>query len=223
MNRRTWMCILPVLAAGVVGCQNKVHDENVALRRQNVELQDRLRMQEVELASRPQPSDVAALQGQLAERDRAIEDLRAQLLAKPAPGEAEPDPALSGLTVTRDDRTGTITVAVPGAVLFAPGDADVKASAGTTLKKLAAVVKKDYPGKKVIVAGHTDSSPISRTKDKWKDNLDLSAARARSVANFLIKEGGLDPKNVGLQALSDTQPKKTPDQSRRVEIVVVTR
>lgn len=223
MKRSTWMCMLPMLAAGAVGCQNKVHDENVALRQQNVELQDKLRGQESELAARPQQGDIAALQGQLAERDKAIEDLRAQLTAKPAPGEAPADPELSGLTVTRDDRAGTITVAVPGAVLFASGDAAVKATAGTTLKKLAAVVKKDFAGKKVIVVGHTDATPITRTKDKWKDNLDLSAARARSVADYLIKEGGLSDKLVGMQAMAETQPKKTPEQSRRVEIVVVTR
>ncbi len=223
MKFGTWMCMLPLLTAGAVGCQNKVHDENLSLRQQNVELQDSLRTKESELAARPQPGDVAALQGQLAERDKSIEDLRSQLTAKPAPGEAPADPALSGLTVTRDDRAGTITVAVPGAVLFASGDAEVKASAGSTLKKLAAVVKKDYPGKRVVIVGHTDTDPITKTKGKWKDNLDLSAARARSVADYLIEQGGLDKKLVGMQAMGETMPKKTPDQSRRVEIVVVTR
>ena len=31
----------------------------------------------------------------------------------------------------------------------------------------------------MIVKGYTDTDPISRTKDKYKDNLDLSAERAR--------------------------------------------
>ena len=74
-------------------------------------------------------------------------------------------------------------------------------------------------GKKVLIQGYTDRDPISKTKDKWEDNLDLSAARARAVATYLTSQG-IDMKKVGLQAFGDTVPKSTKDRSRRVEIVV---
>jgi chemotaxis protein MotB len=218
---RAWMGFAPLIALAAVGCQNAVHDENLALRNQNIELQQEKTRLESELSARPQAQDVQVLQGQLAERDRQIDEMKSQL-AKPAPGESAADPALGGITVTRDDRAGTITVNVPGDVLFASGDASVKSSAKATLTKIAGILKKDFPGKKIMVDGHTDADPISRSKDKWKDNLDLSAARARSVAGVLVEQG-IDKKLVGTRGFGETAPKPgSKDKSRRVEIVVVT-
>ena len=91
-------------------------------------------------------------------------------------------------------------------MLFASGSADLKQSAKSTLDKVIGAIKKDYPGKLVIVRGYTDTDPIVKTKDKWEDNLDLSAARARTVAKYLTMQG-LDQKHVGMQALADTDPK----------------
>jgi flagellar motor protein MotB len=75
----------------------------------------------------------------------------------------------------------------------------------------------------VFVDGHTDPDPIAKTKGMWQDNLDLSAERARAVAKYLTSQGGLTSKNVDARAFGSTQPKKTKDASRRVEIVVATR
>jgi flagellar motor protein MotB len=219
--RMTWMCVLPVLMLGAMGCQSKLADENRDLRNQNIELQEALRKRDSDLAARPDAADFAAMQAQLAQRDQQINDLNARLNAPP-PAEAPKDETASfgGISVTRDDK-GNITVAVPGDVLFASGDASVKSTAKTTLDRIVAIIKKDFPGKKVIVDGHSDSDPIVATKDKWKDNLDLSAARARSVADYLTSAGGLPKKQVSLRAFSDTAPKSTPAKSRRVEIVVM--
>lgn len=217
--RGTWMCVLPVLMLGAVGCQSKLADENRDLRQQNIELQESLRTRESELAARPDPAEVAALSAQLQQRDQQIAEMQTKLNAPPPPSAPRED-SFGGVTVTRDDQ-GNITVNVPGDVLFASGDATVKASAKTTLDRIAAIIKKDFAGKKILVDGHSDSDPIVKTKDKWVDNLDLSAARARSVADYLTSTGGLSKKTVGLRAFSDTAPKATAPKSRRVEIVVV--
>ena len=119
-------------------------------------------------------------------------------------------------------KAGTITVAVPGDVLFASGDAAVKPAAKGTLNKIATEIKRQFSGKKLFVDGYTDTDPITRTKDKWKDNLDLSAARARSVAAALV-EDGVSKSLVGVRAFGDTKPMSSKDKSRRVEIVVVTK
>jgi chemotaxis protein MotB len=219
--RGTWMCVLPLLALGSIGCQNNVVEENKRLREQNIELQNALRQRESDLASRPDPAEVTALQGQLADRDRQISDLQSRLNAPPPPESPKDETAsFGGITVTRDDK-GNITVAVPGDVLFASGDASVKPTAKTTLDRIAGIIKKDFAGKKVLIDGHTDTDPISKTKDKWKDNLDLSAARARSVADYLTGQGGLPKNQVGTRAFAETAPKASKDKSRRVEIVVV--
>ena len=213
---------LTIVAAGA-GCQSKVAEENRALWQQNRELQSRSTSAETELRTRPDAAQVQSLQQQIAERDAKIGELQSQLRT-PTPAQAQTQtPAetngLSGIEVTRDDKAGTVTVNLPGDVLFQSGRADLKESAKATLNKVCTAIKKDYPGKKIIVRGYTDTDPISRTKDKWQDNLDLSAARARTVAQYLVQQGVA---KVGTQAFGDTMPRGGKDRSRRVEVVVAT-
>ncbi|HEX8325676.1 MAG TPA: OmpA family protein [Tepidisphaeraceae bacterium] len=216
------MAPLLLTAVAGLGCQNKVLDENKQLRDQNVELQDQLHQKDTDLSSRPQASDLAALQATMREKDQQIADLQSQM-NKPVAGEtAANDGSLAGITVTRDTRAGTITVNVPGDVLFASGDAAIKPGAKATLSKIADILKKQFGGKKLMVDGFTDTDPITRTRDKWKDNLDLSAARARSVATELASDG-IPKSQIGVRAFGDTAPRGGKTQSRRVEIVVVTR
>jgi flagellar motor protein MotB len=213
--------VLGVVAFGLLagGCQNKLHDENQQLWSQNRELQAQLNETRAQLQNAPDPSQLAGMQSAIAERDARIAELQSQL-QRPVP-QAPADPLLAGIEVTRDDRAGTVTVNVPGDVLFAPGSADLKESAKATLNRIAQAIKRDYTGKKVFVDGHSDSDPISRTKDKWRDNLDLSAARARAVAQYLISQG-VPQGTLGTRAFGPTSPKQSKDRSRRVEIVVST-
>jgi flagellar motor protein MotB len=208
-----------VLALGAMGCQNKVHDENVALHRQNRELQAQLTDSQNKLRTAPDPAQLQAMQQEIQARDAKIAELQTQL-QQPAPGQVS-DMGLKGIEVTRDDKAGTVTVNVPGDVLFTSGKAELKDSSKATLNKIVAAIKKEYPGKKVYIDGYTDSDPISKTKDKWEDNLDLSAARARSVYAYLVSQG-LETKNVAPRAMGATNPKQSKDRSRRVEIVVAT-
>ena len=223
-SRTGFTLLLGLTTLLAVGCQNKMHDENVKLHRQNRELQD-------QLSTAPDPNQVAQLQSEISARDAKIQDLENQL-RQPAPG--QPPQAsrgngdggdmngLSGIEVTRDEVAGTVTVRVPGDVLFDAGKATLKTSSQSTLNKIAAALKKDYSGKKVFVVGHTDSDPIAKTKGIWDDNLDLSAARARAVHKYLVDQG-VPPKLLGMRAMADTDPRPNKNQSRRVEIVVSTR
>jgi len=158
------------------------------------------------------------LQGELAAREAKIAELENQL-RQPPPGQPH-DPSLAGIEVTRDDKAGTVTVNIPGDVLFASGQSELKESSKKTLNQIIRAIKTDFAGKTIMVDGHSDSDPISKTRDKWKDNLDLSAARARTVAAYL-KEQGVT--RVGTRAFADTAPKASKAASRRVEIVVQVR
>lgn len=219
IHRRVFALVVAAAAALVAcsGCQNKLHDENVALHQQNRELQERLNDAELRLQQAPNPADVQRLQGELAARDAQIAQLQNQL-RQPAPGQPA-DPALASIEVTRNDREGTLTVNIPGDVLFPSGQAELKESSKKTLDRIAKAIRSEYAGKRIMVDGHTDSDPISRTKDKWKDNLDLSAARARTVAAYLQQQG-ISARSVGTRAFADTSPKGNKPASRRVEIVV---
>jgi flagellar motor protein MotB len=213
------MLVLAAAAALTgMGCQNKLADENKALWQQNRELQ--AKFAEASSAPKVDPTQVNALQGEIAQRDAKISELEAQLKA-PAPGE-KPDPQIAGIETSFDQATGNMTVTIPGDVLFDSGRASLKESSKATLNKITAAIRKDYSGKHVFVDGHTDTDPITKTKGMWQDNLDLSAERARAVAKYLTTQG-LDSKNVDARAYGSTQPKKTKDASRRVEIVVATR
>jgi flagellar motor protein MotB len=213
--------LLAAGALGASGCQNKLHDDNLALRRQNRELQAKLSDSDAKLRTAPDPNQLSKMQQELAARDQKIAELESQL-RQPAPGQQSNagDPnSLAGIEVVKDERAGTVTVRVPGDVLFDSGKATLKDSARSTLNKIAAALRKDYASKRVVVVGHTDSDPITKTKGIWDDNLDLSAARARTVAKYLGDQG-VSQKLLGMQAKADTEPRTNKSQSRRVEIVV---
>lgn len=219
MKHHAIVATLGLTALAATGCQNQMHEENLALHRQNKELQARTAELESQLSTRPDASQLDVVQQQLAERDAKIAQLQDQL-RQPPPGQPA-EKELSGIEVTRDVKNKTLTVNLPGDVLFESGKADLKGSAKATLAKVANAVKKEYSGKTVYVDGYTDSDPIARTKGKWEDNLDLSAARSRAVAKFLVEQG-LSGKLVHERAMSDTSPKRSKSSSRRVEVVVQT-
>ncbi|MEA2711277.1 MAG: hypothetical protein QOF78_3878 [Phycisphaerales bacterium] len=212
--------IVAALALTAAGCQNKLADENKALWQQNRELQARYNENANTPAPKADPGQLNALQGEIAARDAKIAELEAQL-RQPAPGQPA-DPGIAGIETSFDQSTGNMTVNIPGDVLFDAGRASLKESAKATLNKIAGAIKKEYAGKHVFVDGHTDPDPIARTKGMWRDNLDLSAERARAVAKYLTSQG-LEQRNVDARAYGATEPKKTKEASRRVEIVVATR
>jgi flagellar motor protein MotB len=211
---------MALAAVGAGGCQNKLAEENKALWAQNRELQ--AKYGEAANQPKPDPSQVNALHGEIAARDAKISELEAQL-RQPTTGPSAPTGTqLAGIEATMDQATGNLTVNIPGDVLFDAGRASLKESSKSTLNKIAAAIKKEYAGKHVFVDGHTDADPITKTKGMWQDNLDLSAERARAVAKYLSSQG-IDHKNVDARAYGSTQPKKSKEASRRVEIVVATR
>jgi flagellar motor protein MotB len=213
-----------LLAGGIAvmagGCQNKLHDDNMALHDQNRKLQadlndtrDRLGDTESRLAKAPDPASVSQMQAR-------INELETQLKTQPTPGGGTAaDPGLAGVEATYDKARGTLTVNLPGEVLFEPGKAAIKTSANSTLDKIVSAIKRDYATKTIYVDGHTDSDPITRTKNTWEDNWDLAAARANAVRRYLTSHG-VDSKKVDLRAFGPNRPKGQKAASRRVEIVV---
>ena len=73
----------------------------------------------------------------------------------------------------------------------------------------------------IFIEGHTDTDPISVTKDKYKSNRDLSMRRADAVAMYLIKQGVPESSivTVGYGEYDPIAPGNKAS-NRRVEIVV---
>ncbi len=221
--KASWKKLIGLALLGLVsaGCQNAMHDDNLKLHAQNRELQNRVNSLESELGNRPDASQVNDLQTQLASRDSKIAELEAKLRTQPV-GEA-PTPGIEGIETEYNASNGEMTVRVPGDVLFDSGVAVLKASAKSTLDKIATALKSDYSGKHMRVEGHTDNDPLIKTKAQWTDNRNLSMARALSVTRYLESKG-VDPKLIETAGFGEYHPRgNDKSKNRRVEIVVVTK
>jgi len=77
---------------------------------------------------------------------------------------------------------------------------------------------------RVVVSGHTDNLPIST--GRFRDNWDLSTARAVSVIRDLINRHGVDPARLEAKGFADTRPIALNDsernraQNRRIEVEI---
>lgn len=130
-----------------------------------------------------------------------------------------------GYDVAFDPSAGTITVTLPNAILFDSGKATLKTATSQELDHIRSVLREKYNGKKIDVIGHTDTDPIRKTKDKWKDNWELSAERALTVTRYLIGRGIAEDniRAVGCGESRPIAPNSTTSgkaKNRRVEIVV---
>jgi len=131
-----------------------------------------------------------------------------------------------GYDVKFDPAAGTITVTLPNTLLFDSGKATLKNATIKELDHILSVLKQKYPEKEIDVVGHTDTDPIK--KSSWKDNWELSAQRALSVARYLTDHGVAEKlvEASGCGSFRPIGPNTTVDgkaKNRRVEIVVYIR
>ncbi|MCM3701118.1 flagellar motor protein MotB [Paenibacillus macerans] len=118
-----------------------------------------------------------------------------------------------GISITLSDR-----------FLFDTGKADLKSGSAKTLSKLASLF--GQLDTVISIEGHTDSQPIGRSS-KFKDNWELSGARALSVLRFFVDKEQLDPQHFQYAGYADTRPAADNDtaagrqKNRRVEITVL--
>lgn len=220
--RNGWMAVAVLCGAGLAGagCQNKVHDENQRLWQQNRELQARLdeRGQMVEQPRPAQPAPPPPIVVREAPTTRPV----AALPPAPAPIAPAPRPQeqIGGFETRTDPGGRSVTVTVPGDVLFDAGRADIKQAVRPALDQVAATLKNQYAGRPIQVHGHTDSDPIKVSK--WKSNQELSEARAAAVKNYLVRQG-IDAGQVTTVGHGADQPRSQSKASnRRVEIKVNT-
>jgi len=120
-------------------------------------------------------------------------------------------------------KNGKVYVSMSDKLLFKSGSADVEAKGKDALKKLAGVLNKSA-NIDILIEGHTDTVPIKTPV--YKDNWDLSAARATSVVRLLTNEYQLDPKRLTASGKGEFFPvasNKTPEgkaKNRRTEIIL---
>jgi chemotaxis protein MotB len=150
----------------------------------------------------------AKLEAKSAEYEKLADSLRGQIQA----GQVE----LSELK-------GRMTVKLRDKILFTPGSAAVNKDGRSALDAVADAFK-GLQGKNVIVTGYTDNVPVG-SRTRFKDNWELSTARAISVVKYLESKG-VDPRMLGAAGFSEFRPLVANDtdegrsQNRRIEVVL---
>ena len=117
---------------------------------------------------------------------------------------------------------GKMTVKLKDKILFASGSAALNKDGKAALDAVADAFK-GMTGKNVIVAGYTDDVPTG--KSGFKDNWDLSTARAISVVRYLQSKD-VPPELLGAAGFSQYRPLAPNDSAdnrsanRRIEIAL---
>ncbi len=136
--------------------------------------------------------------------------------------EEESVPSLMPELKTVETSRGLV-IPLAAEVLFEVGKAQVKPEAFETLDEAAALIRK-YIGRKIVIEGHTDNTPIHDAS--FADNRALSQARAEAVRDYFVKNKGLDGSRLTARGFGDRRPiadNSTPEgrrKNRRVEIII---
>lgn len=124
------------------------------------------------------------------------------------------------------DGQGGLRISLPSGVLFDSGSATLKSDPVTqrTLRDVADVLN-GLPRAFFEVRGHTDNRPLVDTS-VYRDNYELSFARAMAVARFVNANGGIPLEQFEIVACGPSQPAASNALpagqaiNRRVEIYV---
>jgi chemotaxis protein MotB len=120
-------------------------------------------------------------------------------------------------------KNGKVYVSMSDKLLFKSGDATVETKGKEALKKLGEVLNKNQDID-ISIEGHTDNVPIKTAI--YKDNWDLSTARANNVVRLLSGEYGMDAHRLTASGrgefypVADNTTTEGKAKNRRTEIVL---
>jgi flagellar motor protein MotB len=214
------------------GQLERFRQEQVALSRQNQELQSRAGSldqdnQELErlLAQSRQRSKVLEEQLALVQRqlsgvtsqlarlreEQKREDRKAQTLTASLHGEGGlptqpldtlPQIDLADVQVRRDG--DLIRIELPGARLFESGTANLRSEAEQMVTQVAAELIRIYPDQIIGVEGHTSNDP--NYSSQWRSNHRLSVAQALEVYEILVNQTQLQAKQLFVVGYGGNHP-----------------
>ena len=120
---------------------------------------------------------------------------------------------------------GVVMISLSDKMLYKTGDYNILPAAQEVLGKVAKVIN-DYDTYSVLIEGNTDNVPLA-SANLPKDNWDLSALRATSVAKILQTQFGVNPNRITAGGRSEYNPKTTNAsvsgraENRRTEIIIM--
>jgi chemotaxis protein MotB len=187
-------------------------NQNTQLGKQTSEQQNKLTQSQQDLERQKQRLE--QLQNLLNQQKAASEELKNKM------AEALKGFNSSDLSVYQKD--GKVYVSLSEKLLFPSGSAVVNPEGVDALSKLAAVLNLNNDVA-VNIEGHTDSIPI---RGRYRDNWDLSTARANSIVRILVNTYKVDPTRVISSGHSYYEPvasNATPEgraKNRRTDIIL---
>jgi len=189
-----------------------LNNQNTQLGQQTSEQQNQLSKSKETLAQ--QQERLQHLQDLLSQQKQQSEALKNKMIE-----------ALKGFNsndLSVYQKNGKVYVSLSENLLFPSGSAVVNPDGINALSKLAAVLNLNSDVA-VDIEGHTDSIPI---RGKFKDNWDLSTARANAIVRVLVNNYKVDPVRVVASGHSYYDPvdtNATPEgraKNRRTDIIL---
>ncbi|MDQ2862732.1 MAG: flagellar motor protein MotB [Bacteroidota bacterium] len=220
---------ISTLQSNIASLQSSITDLNAkiaALNNQNNQLNDKntqLGQQTTEQKNQLSKSKETLEQQQ--QRLQHLQDLLSQQKQQSEALKNKMTEALKGFNsndLSVIQKNGKVYVSLSENLLFPSGSAVVNPDGVNALSKLAAVLNLNSDVS-VDIEGHTDSIPI---RGKFKDNWDLSTARANAIVRVLVNNYKVDPVRVVASGHSYYDPvdtNATPEgraKNRRTDIIL---
>jgi chemotaxis protein MotB len=183
------------LKLNITGLNNKItnlNNQNSQLDQQSATQQNQLN--QTKLTLQQQQERLRQLENLLQQQKEKSDELKNKM-AQALMGYNEKD-----LSIVQ--KNGKVYVSLSENLLFPSGSAAVNKSGTEALSKLAAVLNLNTDVA-VNILGHTDSIPIRGT---YKDNWDLSTARANSIIRILVNNYKVDPARIISSGHSSYEP-----------------
>lgn len=165
----------------------------------------------------------------LQERERALNELRDVIARQDSITKRLNDIIRNALLGFNSDelsvevKNGKVYVSMSDKLLFKSGSAAVETKGKEAIKVLAGVLDKNRDID-ILIEGHTDNVPIKTAV--YRDNWDLSVARATSIVRILTDDYKIEPTRLTASGKGEFSPRatnETPDGralNRRTEIIL---
>jgi flagellar motor protein MotB len=129
---------------------------------------------------------------------------------------------IAGANVRRDG--DVVRVELPGNTLFESGTARLRPGAANLITDVAAELARVYPDQMIGIEGYTDNDPVAG--GQWRNNHELSIARALSVYDVLVSRSRLQGNQLFVTGHGPNHPivsnatAEGKQRNRRIEFVV---
>lgn len=178
------------------------------LQKQLAGVQDALNDRNKALSDLNQKLDT--VQTSLTDKDKSLDDLKKQL---------------AGMNVQLEETNRGLTLTIVDQLLFRSGKSDLSPEGRALIGKVSAIIHTNFPGRELLVEGHTDNAPIKHSG--WKSNWELGAARALAVVHDMTEKQGFDPAKISATTYGEFRPAVTnssndgKSKNRRSVIVIL--